>query len=90
MFRLGCNSQIWLIFEVSRSKPPEEYLSEVSASSNNEDQQGSTSVSAVLLAESGKLLSSLSMIIDIESYSDFARLIRGTVLVLRFVNNLKT
>ena len=30
------------------------------------------------------------MIVDVESYSDFARLIRVTALVLRFLNNLKT
>ena len=80
----------WPIFEVSRSEPPEEYLSEVRASSKKKDHHKNTSVSAVLLAESGKLLPSLSMIVDVESYSDFARLIRVTALVLRFVNNLKT
>ena len=80
----------WPIFEVSRSEPPEEYLSEVRASSKKKDHQESISVSAGLLAESGKLLPSLSMIVDVESYSDFARLIRVTALVLRFMNNLKT
>ena len=80
----------WPIFEVSRSEPPEEYLAEVRASSKKKDHHENTSVSAVLLAESGKSLPSLSMIVDAESYSDFARLIRVTALVLRFVNNLKT
>ena len=80
----------WLIFKVSRSEPPEEYLAEVRASSKKKDHHENTSGSAVLLAESGKSLSSLSMIVDEESYSDFARLIRVTALVVRFVNNLKT
>ena len=80
----------WPIFEVSRSEPPEEYLAEVRASSKKKDHHENTSVSAVLLAESGKSLPSLSMIVDVESYSDFARLIRVTALVLRSVNNLKT
>ena len=80
----------WPIFEVSRSKTPEEYLSEVRASSKKKDHHENTSVSAVLLAESCKLLPSLSMIVDAENYSDFARLIKVTALVLRFVNNLIT
>ena len=80
----------WPIFEVSRSEPPEEYLAEVRASSKKKDHHENTSVSAILLAESGKLLPSLSMVVDVESYSDFARLIRVTALVLRFVNSLKT
>ena len=80
----------WPIFEVSRSEPPEEYLAEVRTSSRKKDRHENTSVPAVLLAESGKSLLSLSMIVDVESYSDFARLIRVTALVLRFVNNLQT
>ena len=60
------------------------------ASSKKKDHQESTSISAVLLAESVKLLLSLSMIVDVESYSDLSRLIRVTALVLRFVNNFKT
>ena len=60
------------------------------ASSKKKDHQESTSILAVLLAESVKLLLSLSMIVDVESYSDLSRLIRVTALVLRFVNNLKT
>ena len=78
----------WPIFEVSKSEPPEEYLAEVRASSKKNDHHENTSVLAVSLAGSGKSLPSLSMIVDVESYSDFARLIRVTALVLRFVNNL--
>ena len=78
----------WPIFEVSKSEPLEEYLAEVRASSKKKDHHENTLVSAVLLA--GKSLPSLSMIVDVESYSDFARLIRATALVLRFVNNLMT
>ena len=72
----------WPIFEVSRSEPPEEYLGEVRAGSKKKDHHENTSVSAVLLAESGKSLPSFSMMVDVESYSDFARLIRVTALVL--------